>query len=59
MTKREAYKMARMNAAALIEQADLEQLYGGQDWGDEEFVELLAEAQRRCVEFIRPKKEGK
>ena len=50
MTKREAYKMARMNAAALVEQADLEQLYGGQDWGDEEFVERAHDALRAALE---------
>lgn len=59
MTKREAYRLARINAAALIENMDIQQLYGVQDWNDAVLVELLAEAQRRCVKSIRPKKEGK
>lgn len=49
----EATRLARSNAAALIESMDLEQLYGGDDIVNEQDEDILEIAQGRVVEFIR------
>ncbi len=60
MTKKEARRLARMNAAALIEAEGLTELYGKHihDPNDRASEELLAEAQRWIVKLIRGRNKG-
>lgn len=58
--KQEAYRIARSNAAGLIESMDFDQLFGDliERMDDQDDLgEILDAAQRKCVAFIcgRPK----
>lgn len=50
---RAAVRLARSNAAALIDAMDLEQLYGGDYFVNTQDEDVLQDAQHQVVEFIR------
>lgn len=55
MTKKEARRLARMNASALIESMPLDRLYGDVPRGDDADEQRLSDAQQWIADLIRGK----